>query len=701
MFQLSIRVRLLLGFATVAVFAFVLGYLGLKAADTGMGAFSQAVSYDMPLAMAVGDMRYHMKRTVSVTRTLFSDALTPQQRATLYEEIDRARKDYRKAQEDVEKIMTSEAQKRLFAQLKERLVLGRELTGKVLGLVKEYEADPTKTDKLRQASQVTVNEIEAVDAQLYPLLEEILVLVRQDAQQKKVELSADLERSRTIVLSVCAAVVLAALLLGLLVTRSITSPMAQVGEFAARITQGDYGHALEVRSRDELGRMADNLREMVGQLKNKLGFSSGVLHGLTTPCAISDIQTKLTFTNQAMLDLLELPGKPDDYLGMDVGEYFYGEKNRSTITSRVLQDRRNQHADNVSMTTRKGNVVVCCVDVAPIYDLDGQLIAAITLVADITVSVQARREAEEARTQGMLHAAGQLEGVVGVVSSASEDLAGQIEHSSQGAGEQSQRVAETAAAMEEMNATVLEVARNASHAAETVTRAKSQAEEGARVMSQLVTFIDRVLVNAKQSQEDMGILGKQAEGIGNVLDVISDIADQTNLLALNAAIEAARAGEAGRGFAVVADEVRKLAEKTMTATKEVGGAIQGIQQGTRKNYVHVEQAVGAITEATRLASGSGESLGQIVRLVDDTFDQVRSIATACEQQSAASEEIKRSIEDISRISGDTSQAMQRSTEVVEELARQAQVLKGLIDQMKGGAGAPALAVAPGRRALAS
>ena len=180
----------------------------------------------------------------------------------------------------------------------------------------------------------------------------------------------------------------------------------------------------------------------------------------------------------------------------------------------------------------------------------------------------------------------------------------------------------------------------------------------------------------------MSVLGKQAEGIGQVLDVIADIADQTNLLALNAAIEAARAGEAGRGFAVVADEVRKLAEKTMTATQEVGRAITEIQNGTRKNIENVEKVAGAIESATTLSVRSGESLSHILAFVDQVNDQVQSIATASEQQSAASEEINQSVEQVATISAETAQAMGHATNAVSELLQQAQVLKQLIHEMK-------------------
>jgi methyl-accepting chemotaxis protein len=268
------------------------------------------------------------------------------------------------------------------------------------------------------------------------------------------------------------------------------------------------------------------------------------------------------------------------------------------------------------------------------------------------------------------------------VAETAKQLSVQIDQSSHGSEHQAQRVGETATAMEEMTATVLEVAKSASTAADTAENAKRKAQDGATVVNKVVRGIADVQENALALKNDMTTLGQQAQGIGQIMNVISDIADQTNLLALNAAIEAARAGDAGRGFAVVADEVRKLAEKTMAATKEVGDAISGIQDGTRKNILNVEQTVGKIDDATVLATKSGESLSEIVVLVDMATDQVRSIAAASEQQSAASEEINRSIEDISRISMETSDAMHQSSQAVAELANQSRVLGGLIEEMQ-------------------
>ena len=294
---------------------------------------------------------------------------------------------------------------------------------------------------------------------------------------------------------------------------------------------------------------------------------------------------------------------------------------------------------------------------------------------------ESSREAQ-ARRDGMLKAAVRLEEVAGIVSAASTELASQIELSEQGAAEQAARVTETATAMEEMNSTVLEVARNAGAASEVSSSTRERAEQGAQAVQELVSGIRDVQGASLALRTDMGKLAENAQAISRIMAVISDIADQTNLLALNAAIEAARAGEAGRGFAVVADEVRKLAEKTMASTTDVGNAIKAIQSSAAKSMEQVDLTANNIGKVTELAIHSGEALHEIVSMADNTADQVRGIAAASEQQSASSEEINKSIMQVNTIAGETASAMQEAARAVSELAEQAQVLTGLIRELK-------------------
>ena len=294
---------------------------------------------------------------------------------------------------------------------------------------------------------------------------------------------------------------------------------------------------------------------------------------------------------------------------------------------------------------------------------------------------QAGREAQD-KTRAMLAAADKLEVVGTAVSSASTELSAQIEQSDRGAAESAQRLSEAATAMNEMNATVQEVARNAGSASSASAETKQKAEAGSQVVEKAVQSIEDVHQMSLTLKEDMAQLNEHARDISRIMGVISDIADQTNLLALNAAIEAARAGEAGRGFAVVADEVRKLAEKTMASTNDVGNAIKAIQESTAKSMTGVDNAVERIDEATELASQSGQALQEIVATVEATADQVNAIATASEEQSAASEEINQSIVQVNDMSRQTAEAMAEAAKAVSDLAAQAQTLTELILELK-------------------
>ena len=130
--------------------------------------------------------------------------------------------------------------------------------------------------------------------------------------------------------------------------------------------------------------------------------------------------------------------------------------------------------------------------------------------------------------------------------------------------------------------------------------------------------------------------------------------------------------------------MRKLAEKTMSSTQDVGNAISVIQESTAKSMEAMDNAVSRISDATELANQSGAALREIVSTADDTFDRIQAIATASEEQSAASEEINRSIITVNDMSRQTASSMTEAAKAVADLAAQAQSLTGLIQEMKKG-----------------
>ena len=318
----------------------------------------------------------------------------------------------------------------------------------------------------------------------------------------------------------------------------------------------------------------------------------------------------------------------------------------------------------------------------PIYDLDGKLSGAFTLYFDLT-TVRGQEQAIREHNEKMAEVARRADEIAAQVLQSIDDITLQVEQAARNTSMQDQRTAETTLSMEQMNATVLEVAHNAGNTAEGAEQARQMALEGEKVVREVVNAISDINQQAEELNKIMAELGGHAQGIGRIITVIEDIADQTNLLALNAAIEAARAGEAGRGFAVVADEVRKLAEKTMSATKEVSQSVAMIQAGSEKSAKATGTAVESVARSFSLAENAGESLRRIVSIVEGTADKVQAIAAASEQQSSSSELVHNAMEEINRISGETARGMAQATEAISSLKDQIERLKLLIQEMRG------------------
>ena len=472
------------------------------------------------------------------------------------------------------------------------------------------------------------------------------------------------------------------LALVVMVSRVLLVPVKRIAQASEQIAMGDYNVSIDYQAQDALGETASSVRRLAATVKEKIGFIQGVLDSIKSPNIICDKDGRILRVNQEFIDFLETGGTPQSWMGKMAGEFIFGDPTREAVVQRVIASQAASIGVESEAATRSGKTKHVRVDSVPLYNLDGELIGACSVWTDMTEIVRGHREVQK-NQEKLLEVARDIDAFTQHVAAASEELAAQIEEASRGTENQRDRTASTAAAMEQMNATVLEVARHASQAANGARGVQEKSAHGATVVAQVIDSMGRVNTMSLELSSEINELGRQAADITSIINVIQDIADQTNLLALNAAIEAARAGEAGRGFAVVADEVRKLAERTMSATAQVTGSIQNITTTVDKNVRSVNQAVSAIESSNRMAVQAGDALGEILEIAGKAVDQITSIATAAEEQSATSEEINRSVDEINAIASETAQGMNQSARAISDLARQVSDLKELVTRMGG------------------
>ena len=230
---------------------------------------------------------------------------------------------------------------------------------------------------------------------------------------------------------------------------------------------------------------------------------------------------------------------------------------------------------------------------------------------------------------------------------------------------------QVAAAVNQMSATSQEVASNVSLTANASREASNQAENGTQVATQARDAIEILSASIGSAVDVVSELAQGAREIGTIVDVIHSITEQTNLLALNAAIEAARAGEHGRGFAVVADEVRALARSTADSTGRIQQVVHNLQTSTERAVGTMDVGKEQAEKSVEYVTAANEALNAITGAINQVGQMSEQIASAAEEQSAVTEEISRSINNIAKLSDDTAADARRHTELSSGLAETA------------------------------
>ncbi len=391
--------------------------------------------------------------------------------------------------------------------------------------------------------------------------------------------------------------------------RWLTSSVVAMTLAAQALAVGNVDQEISLRSKDELGQLAQAFRDMIDYQRAMAGAAAELAEGDLTV----DVQPK-------------------------------GESDRLSIAvSRMIGGLR----DLVGQVKTSANNLA---------ETSQQLGSAANQTGSAVQQVNQAVQNVASGAQDTSRSAQETNAAVAQLSQAIDGIA-------RGAADQAKQVQGASATATQMASGVEQVAANANQVAAASEQTRAAAEHGAEAVQETVSGmaeIKDVVTRAAGKVEELGSLG---EKIGAVVSTIDDIAEQTNLLALNAAIEAARAGEHGKGFAVVADEVRKLAERSSRETKQIAELILQVQRGTQEAVKAMEQGSEKVEAGSSKAEQAGTALTEILQAVEQTVTQVTEIAGAAQEMAAGARSVTEAMQSISAV-------VEENTAATEEMSAQ-------------------------------
>ncbi|MEH6648610.1 MAG: methyl-accepting chemotaxis protein [Motiliproteus sp.] len=232
------------------------------------------------------------------------------------------------------------------------------------------------------------------------------------------------------------------------------------------------------------------------------------------------------------------------------------------------------------------------------------------------------------------------------------------------AQQQHQQLQSSAAAAEQISATVTAIASHVEQTRDLAIDAQQASEQGQNCVDSAVAEIEKVVTEVDLTEGRIRQLKQNSEQITSVTATIDSISQQINLLALNASIEAARAGEAGRGFAVVADEIRNLAQRTAEATGNIAERLDSVLELSEQAFIGISDSQQCVASAAARVDQTRTMLTRIQQGALQTHQGVETVSSNLGEQLQVNQQLAQSLEAIAELAQQSRDSTSQTQDMV-------------------------------------
>ena len=486
--------------------------------------------------------------------------------------------------------------------------------------------------------------------------------------------------SMIMIIIICAIIIGAALaiLLGVLISRSITIPLSRGVKMIQEMRFGHLGNRLKYTRKDEIGELTSAMDLFSDDLQNTVvaalkRVARGDLSISVTPKdeqdeislalnqLISGIQSIINevrfLITEAEEGKLKKRGDSSRFIGA-FQEIIVGINNMLDAITTPLNEalRVAELFSHAKFSARFDENVITR------GDLDALKGGLNTIGYELSVAIKDVSEQVTALTASSEEVAASVE----EITAGSASIAQSSNIVSANADNSVHAVEQVLVAMEELNTSVTSVAAKIDAVSRFTQEANDTSTNGVKKAAVAEDGINAI----NTAVNDVGVIiteiNEQMKEIGKIVEIIGNIADQTNLLALNAAIEAARAGDAGRGFAVVADEVKSLAQESQGSAENIANIINSLQKQSARAGEAMNQANNEVSKGSAAITDTIHYFNSIADQVEKITNHMTEIASLSEEEAAAVEEITASVSEVKALSNETATEAMSSASASEE-----------------------------------